>query len=93
MQSSLGRAGINPYNHYFLGEANLTDRMERNLAEHTGHLHQSMFGATVAAPRALLVADSGLDDDTFDIVVAAPFTASDAAARISKAVGSLSVVP
>lgn len=81
--------GSIPVNDYFLDEADLADRMERNLAEHACHLHRSMFGATVAEAGDLLVADSGLDDDTFNIVAAARFTAGDAAARISETVGSL----
>ncbi|MYS38548.1 MULTISPECIES: GNAT family N-acetyltransferase [unclassified Streptomyces] len=63
--------------------------MERNLAEHACHLHRSMSGATVAETGDLLVADSGLDDDTFNIVAAARFTTDDAAARISGTVGTL----
>ncbi|MFF8714879.1 GNAT family N-acetyltransferase [Streptomyces sp. NPDC015184] len=57
--------------------------MERNLAEHACHLHRSMTGATVTETGDLLVADSGLDDDTFNIVAAARFTAADATARIA----------
>lgn len=76
-------------NDYFLNEADLTDRMERNLAEHACHLHRSMSGATVAETGDLLIADSGLDDDTFNIVAAARFATGDAAARISETVGSL----
>ncbi|NJQ15743.1 GNAT family N-acetyltransferase [Streptomyces bohaiensis] len=63
--------------------------MERNLAEHACHLHRSMSGATVTEADDLLVADSGLDDDTFNIVAAARLTADDAAARISETVGTL----
>ncbi|WP_330242377.1 GNAT family N-acetyltransferase [Streptomyces sp. NBC_00525] len=63
--------------------------MERNLAEHACHLHRSMSGATVAETGDLLVADSGLDDDTFNIVAAARFTAGDAAARIAETIGAL----
>lgn len=78
-----------PVNDYFPDEADLTDRMERNLAEHACHLHRSMSGATVTEADDLLVADSGLDDDTFNIVAAARFTADDAAVRISETVGTL----
>ncbi|WP_353947170.1 GNAT family N-acetyltransferase [Streptomyces sp. HUAS MG91] len=63
--------------------------MERNLAEHACHLHRNMAGATVADGRGLLVADSGLDDDTFNIVAAARFTAADAPARIAETVDAL----
>ncbi len=44
--------------------------------------------AIVAETGDLLVADSVLDDDTFNIVAAARFTAGDAAARISETVGT-----
>ncbi|MFE6666154.1 GNAT family N-acetyltransferase [Streptomyces sp. NPDC057697] len=63
--------------------------MERNLAEHACHLHRSMAGATVTETGDLLVADSGLDDDTFNIVAAAGFTVTDAAARITETAGTL----
>ncbi|MBA0053613.1 GNAT family N-acetyltransferase [Streptomyces sp. AJS327] len=63
--------------------------MERNLAEHACHLHRSMSGATVAETGDLLVADSGLDDDTFNIVAAARFTAADGTARITETVRTL----
>lgn len=66
-----------------LDEADLLDRMERNLAEHACHLHRGMTGAAVTEAGDLLVADSGLDDDTFNIVAAARFTAADADARIT----------
>ncbi|MGI5170871.1 GNAT family N-acetyltransferase [Spirillospora sp. CA-253888] len=73
----------------FLDDADLTDRMERNLAEHACHLHRGMTGATVAETGDLLVADSGLDDDTFNIVAAARFTAATATARITETVRAL----
>ncbi|MFG3529903.1 GNAT family N-acetyltransferase [Streptomyces sp. NPDC047917] len=57
--------------------------MERNLAEHACHLHWGMSGASVTDAGDLLVADSGLDDDTFNIVAAARFTAATAPARIT----------
>lgn len=76
-------------NDHFLNEADLMDRMERNLAEHACHLHRSMTGATVTEAGDLLVADSGLDDDTFNIVAAARFTAADATARITEIAGTL----
>ncbi|WP_372346308.1 GNAT family N-acetyltransferase [Streptomyces sp. KL116D] len=63
--------------------------MERNLAEHAGHLHRNMAGATVTEADDLVVADSGLDDDTFNIVAAARFTDADATARITETVRTL----
>lgn len=65
-------------------EAGLTDRMEQNVAEHACHLHRTLTGATVTETGDLLVADSGLDDDTFNIVAAARFTAATAADRIAE---------
>ncbi|GAA0544256.1 hypothetical protein GCM10010390_52950 [Streptomyces mordarskii] len=76
-------------NDHFLDDADLTDRMEQNLAEHACHLHRSMTGAAVTEAGDLLVADSGLDDDTFNIVAAARFTAADATARITETAESL----
>ncbi len=58
-------------------------RMEHNLAEHACYLHRGMPGMTVRQAADLLIADSGLDDDTFNFVGAAAFTATTAAARIS----------
>lgn len=76
-------------NDHFFDEADLTNRMERNLAEHACHLHRSMSGAIVTEAGDLLVADSGLDDDTFNIVATARFTAASAAARITETAGTL----
>ncbi|HEX2315211.1 MAG TPA: GNAT family N-acetyltransferase [Thermomonospora sp.] len=61
-------------------------RMERNLAEHSCHLHRGMPGATVTETDDLLVADSGIDDDTFNIVAAARLTAESAPGRIAETV-------
>ncbi|KAA5828293.1 GNAT family N-acetyltransferase [Saccharopolyspora hirsuta] len=63
--------------------------MERNLAEHACHLHRGLAGATVVETDDLLVADSGLDDDTFNIVAMARFTPQAAAARIDETARTL----
>ncbi|MET8685216.1 GNAT family N-acetyltransferase [Streptomyces sp. NPDC004732] len=63
--------------------------MERNLAEHACHLHRDLPGATVVAADDLLIADSGLDDDTFNIVAMARCTAETAPARIAVTVRAL----
>ncbi|MFE4634549.1 GNAT family N-acetyltransferase [Streptomyces sp. NPDC056773] len=63
--------------------------MERNLAEHACHLHRSLSGATVTEAGDLLVADSGLDDDTFNIVAAARFATADVTARITETAETL----
>ncbi|MEV5611972.1 GNAT family N-acetyltransferase [Streptomyces sp. NPDC052225] len=60
--------------------------MERNLAEHACHLHRALAGARVVDGDDLLVADSGLPDDTFNIVAAARFEAADADRRIAETV-------
>ncbi|MGW6446864.1 GNAT family N-acetyltransferase [Lentzea sp. NPDC055074] len=66
----------------------LHDRMERNLAEHACHLHRHLPGATVTETADLLIADSGLPDDTFNIVAAARSTADVAGAvRTVRATG------
>ncbi len=70
-------------------DADLADRMERNLAEHACHLHRSMAGASVAETGDLLVADSGLDDDTFNIVALARFAVVTASARITETIRTL----
>lgn len=62
----------------------LLHRMEQNLAEHACHLHRAAPGMTVSQSADLLIADSGLDDDTFNIIAAARFTAETAAARIAE---------
>ena len=58
--------------------------MEQNLAEHACNLHRGMSGMTVRQHPDLLVADSGLDDDTFNFVGSAAFTAASAEARIDQ---------
>ncbi len=63
--------------------ADLLTRMEQNLAEHACHLHRDLPGAMVVETDDLLVADSGLDDDTFNIVAMARCTAETAPACIA----------
>ncbi|MFF2120697.1 GNAT family N-acetyltransferase [Kitasatospora sp. NPDC058184] len=63
--------------------------MEQNLAEHACHLHRHLEHATVTETADLVVADSGLDDDTFNIVAAARFTADTAPSRIAETVRTL----
>ncbi|MEU7637742.1 GNAT family N-acetyltransferase [Streptomyces sp. NPDC039016] len=60
--------------------------MERNLAEHACHLHRNLAGATVTEAADLLVADSGLADDTFNVVAGARFTPATATPRIAETV-------
>ncbi|WP_030775510.1 GNAT family N-acetyltransferase [Streptomyces sp. NRRL F-2664] len=63
--------------------------MEQNLAEHACYLHRHMERAAVTQTHDLLIADSGLDDDTFNIVAVARFTAESAAARVAETVQDL----
>ncbi|WP_208868395.1 GNAT family N-acetyltransferase [Microbispora triticiradicis] len=71
------------------GDPDLLVRMEQNLAEHACHLHRRMDRSTVTETDDLLIADSGLDDDTFNIVAAARFTADTAPARVEETVRAL----
>ncbi|MEV5572498.1 GNAT family N-acetyltransferase [Spirillospora sp. NPDC052269] len=70
--------------------ADLLARMEQNLAEHACHLHRHLPGMTVTDADDLLIADSGLDDDTFNIVAMARFTPDTTDARIADTVRTLS---
>ncbi len=67
----------------------LLARMERNLAEHACHLHRRTTGATVTETDDLVVADSGLDDDTFNVVAAAHFTDDTATTRVAETLRAL----
>jgi ribosomal protein S18 acetylase RimI-like enzyme len=70
--------------------ADLGLRLELNLAEHACHLHRQTPGMTVNQATDLLIADSGLDDDTFNFVGRARFTAATAPARLAQTVAELS---
>jgi len=67
----------------------LAVKTERNLAEHASYLHCGMPGMTVRRSPDLLIADSGLDDDTFNFVGLAAFTSATAADRITETIGEL----
>ncbi|WP_327359464.1 GNAT family N-acetyltransferase [Streptomyces sp. NBC_01304] len=60
--------------------------MEQNLAHHACHLHERLPGARVDRGDDLLIADSGLADDTFNVVAAARFAPDMAGARIDETV-------
>ncbi len=62
---------------------------ELNLAEHACHLHRHLDGARVIETGDLVIADSGLHDDTFNIVAAARFSADNAQRRIGETIGLL----
>jgi GNAT superfamily N-acetyltransferase len=63
--------------------------MDQNLAEHACHLHKNMAGATVVRTDDLLIADSGRDNDTFNIVAAARFASDTASARVTETIQRL----
>ncbi len=71
------------------GQAELAAQMEQNLAEHASHLHRGTPGMTVRRGTDLLIADSGLDDDTFNFVGLAAFTTATAPVRISETLADL----
>ncbi|PWS49374.1 GNAT family N-acetyltransferase [Streptomyces sp. FT05W] len=72
-----------------VNESDLPLALERNLAEHACHLHRTLKGASVTETSDLLIADSGLDDDTFNIVATARFTPGTAPARVEETARAL----
>jgi ribosomal protein S18 acetylase RimI-like enzyme len=80
-QAGCGQTGQMP--------AGLSAALEENLAEHACHLHRATAGMTVRRAQDLLIADSGLDDDTFNFVGAARFTETTAPARIRETLADL----
>ena len=69
--------------------AGLAAALEENLAEHASYLHRATAGMTVQRAHDLLIADSGLDDDTFNFVGAARFASATARARIRETLAVL----
>ncbi|WP_394325178.1 MULTISPECIES: hypothetical protein [Streptomyces] len=63
--------------------------MEQNLAEHACHLHRNLERASVTKTGGLLIADSGLADDTFNSVAAARFTPGTAPTRAAETARTL----
>lgn len=74
-----------------IDESDLPLAMERNLAEHACHLHRNLQSASVIETSDLLIADSGLADDTFNIVAATRFTPDTASARAAETTRALAV--
>jgi ribosomal protein S18 acetylase RimI-like enzyme len=66
--------------------ADLALRMDQNLAEHACYLHRGTPGMSVRRAADLIIADSGLDDDSFNFVGSARFTAATAMAKIAATV-------
>jgi GNAT superfamily N-acetyltransferase len=67
-----------------LGGPDLLARIEQNLGEHACHLHRQTPGMTVTDRGDLVIADSGLADDTFNAVVMARLAVQAADARIAE---------
>jgi len=66
--------------------ADLALRMDQNLAEHSSHLHRGTPGMTVQREADLLIADSGLDDESVNFVGAAQFSGATAQTRIAETI-------
>ncbi|MCP2242868.1 GNAT family N-acetyltransferase [Lentzea aerocolonigenes] len=64
----------------------LLESVEQNFAERARHLHRHLEHASVADTGDLVIADSGLADDTFNVVAAARFTADTVSARVAEVV-------
>jgi len=69
--------------------ADLDVQLERNLVEHNCYLARGAPGMRVIETGDLLIADSGLDDDTFNFIGAARFTEASAPTRIRETVETL----
>lgn len=80
---------MNETGHTASDDSDLLARMEQNLAEHACHLHRRTKHSTVTETADLVIADSGLDDDTFNIVAAARFTDDTARDRVTETVRTL----
>jgi GNAT superfamily N-acetyltransferase len=72
-----------------MDEADLLASMELNLAEHGSHLLRKMDGATVVEVDDLVIADSGLEGDSFNLVAAARFTPETARQRVAETIDVL----
>ncbi len=80
---------LSPYRERVSDLSHLALRIERNFAEHACHAHRRLPCMTVAETDDLVIADSGLDDDTVNIVAWARFDARSVRERIASTVGWL----
>ena len=71
-------------NNLIAAPSNINLAMEQNLAEHACHLHRQLTTASVQETDDLVIADSGLEDDTFNIVAATRFTPETVAKRVAE---------
>jgi GNAT superfamily N-acetyltransferase len=69
-----------------IGSTELLEAMDSNLAEHACHLHRTTSGMTVVVEGDILIADSGLGHDTFNIVASARFNQEEADNRIREVI-------
>ncbi|MEV0945228.1 GNAT family N-acetyltransferase [Rhodococcus sp. NPDC049939] len=63
--------------------AQILEAMEANCASHASHLHSVIEGARVLDSGDVVIADSGLSDDTFNLVCRARFTDDTARERVA----------
>lgn len=89
LERPLHRPDMEPMDLPSINESDLPLAMERNLAEHACHLHRNLESASVTETGDLLIADSGLADDTFNIVAAANFAPDTAPARAAETARTL----
>jgi len=67
----------------------LARQLEQNMSEHACYLHRGTEGMRVQQTDDLLIADSGLPDDTFNFIGAASFSAASAQARIAATIAAV----
>src|SRR5699024_5420221 len=63
--------------------------MQQSMTGHACDLHRHLDGARVTETDDFVIADSGLSDDTFNIVAAARFTATSAPTRVAETLRAL----
>lgn len=74
------------------GVNHILEAMESNCASHASHLHPSVAGARVLDSGDLVFADSGLADDTFNLVCRARFTDASARTRVDEVIAMAGAV-
>lgn len=70
----------------------ILEAMENNCASHASHLHPSVAEARVLTTDDLVIADSGLSDDTFNLVCRARFTEQTARTRVDEVIAMATAV-
>lgn len=92
MSDNHGRPGTEPPPAGREQASGLLAQLEQNLAEHVSHLHRGTPGMSVRGTGDVVIADSGLDDHSFNTVTAARFPAAAAAARIRQTIRDLTAL-